>query len=183
MYLFCRKDWSVVLAISLAITFGLLEVPVVHAESTTTTPLLTIYTDKPSYSGNSTVIVSGAAPEAKEIDVNVAISNPGGSRIASTDQETDQAGGGFTVTFRTGGKGWESTGVYLVTVAYITGSEVVSENTTFSYTAPAVTSSSRAQQGSSFSSISSGVVILDALAICVGLALAASAQVQKRRGR
>lgn len=160
------------------LTAGMLYIALVSsvASGATTTPTsdVEINTDKPSYNGNATIIVSGVVPEAKEYDVTVTITSPGGAVIATAGQTTDEDSGEFTVSFTAGGVTWGTAGNYTATVIF-PGQTFITGSTTFAYTPLSVSSSqsSKSLTSSQSSSASPAATTLASQPTIVALAAAA----------
>lgn len=93
-----------------------------------------VYTDRPSYTGNATIVVSGVVPQAKDFDVTVTIKSPSGVSVATADQTADEDTGGFTVAIKAGGQAWSEDGMYTATVVFFPSQRaIVSASAPFNY--------------------------------------------------
>jgi hypothetical protein len=123
------------------------------AVTTSSASDVTISTDRSNYTGNATIVVSGTVPEAKDFDVTVTITSPGGAVIATSGQRTDEDSGGFTVSFKAGGPSWGDAGNYTATVIF-PGQIFISGTITFAY-GPLPTGSSQTTSIAPATSLSS----------------------------
>jgi len=147
--------------------------PLVRGASSTTESGDNFSTDKPSYIGNATIIVSGVLMESADNDVTITIMNPSGVQVAVADQTTDADNGGFTVAFKAGGQTWTEGGTYAVTVVFVANAQqTFSMNTTFSYsplqsatTTGSVSSSTESTTTPGFPLEATGLVAIAAVAV------------------
>src|ERR1700730_1432405 len=101
-------------------------------------PKLSVSTDQRAYNGNTTITVSGTLTEVQG-DVIIVITNPSGSAIASSYGQVDEYSGIYAVDFNAGGPGWAESGRYNVTVTWQFCPLTVSNATSFTYAAAALT--------------------------------------------
>lgn len=120
--------------------------------SSTTTNAFPMMTNAPSYTGNATIVVSGAYSAASF--VSITINNPRGHSITSQNPAVN-AQGNFSASFQASWLlGWNTTGTYTAVGSYTppdyTG-QPITASVTFLYTAvpPATTTTTASTSSSS----------------------------------
>jgi len=147
--------------------------------STSTTQSYFVTTDKQSYTGNATILVSGVAPSFAS-GIGVQILQPKGTVVADNSVGPAQ-NSSFTTSFQAGGPGWNVTGKYYVLCTAAIPDSIAAPttfNATFEYTAVATTTStststvtSSSQTSTSGGGLSIGSVLPIVVAVVVVVAL------------
>jgi hypothetical protein len=147
--------------------------------TSTTTNAFPVSTDKPSYVGSATIVVSGVDASANG-GISIVINNPRNAPVTSQNVGVAQ-NGSFSATFQATWPIWNVSGVYRVTVIAPIADFVGAPPTSyvsFNYTAVATTSSTASSTTSSSgtgtgggdsSSTASILVVVLIIVVAVGL--------------
>ena len=101
-------------------------------------PKLTISTDQAAYTGNATIVVSGAITQVAGDPIMIIIVNPSGTPIASNYVTTDEYSGMYQTEFKAGSPAWRESGVYNITASWQFCPASVFKSTTFTYSGFAI---------------------------------------------
>lgn len=152
----------------------LAHLPAAHGDTTTSTSTnpFPVALDSGSYTGNTTLVMTGTGVGSSEVSITVY--DPRGAAV-TTQNFAVNSSGGFTAHVLIGGPAWTSSGLYdicaLVDIPDYTGIPPTS-CTTFNYTAVVITTTSTPPPVTTTRPSSSGITLISVLPVLVVIVLA-----------